>query len=420
MTADFAGYSEILARHTGGQEPHSTNGRTNRPGDGKPIDVHDAGDIDTTKIPPRGWLLATTFCRKFISGLVGSGAIGKTAVRYVQYLAVATGIPLTGERVHRRGRVLIVCLEDDLQEVRRRIGAATLHYKIAAEQVRGWLYYCTPKGLKLLQTDAFGTRFIGDLQSRLEEIIPQLNIDLVSIDPFVKAHGVIENDNNAIDEVCIQLAELADKFNCAVDLISHARKGTVTPGDAESDRGASSKKDAGRLMRTLTPMSEEQATKLDVAPADRHGLVRVDDAKVNLTAYSSNTMWFRMIGVPLGNTTVDPDYPQGDNVHTVTRWAPADFWAATTNAVKNQILDMIDEGPYPGGRYSPAANATTRGAWQVVKQFCPDLNEAKARQVIADWINTGILIIRPHRDPNDRQEHPSLFVGKRPGDTWAA
>src|ERR1700737_1309146 len=77
------------------------------------VKVHDAGDIDVAKIPPRGWLLGTTFCRKFISGLIAEGGAGKTAIRYVQYLAAASGRPITGEHVHVRSRVLIVCLEDD-------------------------------------------------------------------------------------------------------------------------------------------------------------------------------------------------------------------------------------------------------------------------------------------------------------------
>jgi RecA-family ATPase len=61
-------------------------------------------------------LLGTVFCRTFLSGLIGVGSAGKTAIRYVQYLAAATGRDLTGERVHHRSRVQIVCLEDDLNE----------------------------------------------------------------------------------------------------------------------------------------------------------------------------------------------------------------------------------------------------------------------------------------------------------------
>src|SRR5204862_2161985 len=88
------------------------------------IEVHDAGDIDPTAISPRGWLLGTTFCRKFISGLVAEGAAGKTAIRYAQYLAEANGRPLTCEPVHQRSRVMICCLEDDLDEVKSCIAAA--------------------------------------------------------------------------------------------------------------------------------------------------------------------------------------------------------------------------------------------------------------------------------------------------------
>jgi hypothetical protein len=118
----------------------------------EPIEVHDAGDIEVSKIPPRDWLLGVSFCRKFISGIVSEGGAGKTATRYAQYLTVATDrATITGEHVHVRSRVLIVCLEDNLDEVERRIGAAMLRHGVTREQISGWLYYCTPRGLKLLQ-----------------------------------------------------------------------------------------------------------------------------------------------------------------------------------------------------------------------------------------------------------------------------
>lgn len=109
------------------------------------IAVYDAGDIDITKIPPRRFLVGTSFCRKFLSGLIGEGGAGKTAVRYVQYLAAATAKNLTGEHVHVRCRVLIVCLEDDIDEVRRRIAAAMSRHGLSPADVKGWLFYCTPR-----------------------------------------------------------------------------------------------------------------------------------------------------------------------------------------------------------------------------------------------------------------------------------
>src|SRR5215471_13815198 len=124
----------------------------------------DAGE-DDAPIAPRGWLLGNTFCRGFISGLLSQGAAGKTAVRIAQALALATGRPLTGEHVFLRCRVLVVCLEDGRDELRRRVRAARLHYGITAEELRGWLFYWAPAGLKIAQ-QSDGSREIvpGELE----------------------------------------------------------------------------------------------------------------------------------------------------------------------------------------------------------------------------------------------------------------
>jgi AAA domain len=378
--------------------------------------VHDAGDIDITKIPPRGWQLGVTFCRKFISGLIGEGGTGKTAIRYIQYLAVASGRTLTGEHVHHRCRVLIVCLEDNLDEVRRRIGAAMLHHQVSPDDVKGWLFYCTPKGLKLLQTGPDGIRTIGHLYSELIAAIATLQIDLVGIDPFVKSHGVEENDNNAIDQVCTMLADIGDRFDCAIDILSHARKGQASPGDAERERGASAKKDAGRLIRTVTGMTIDEAEVFSVNASDRGAMIRVDDAKVNLTPRSTDAMWFKLISVSIGNGT--EAYPHGDSVQTVERWYPPDSFAKLNTISIDQILNKIEAGPYEDGRYSSAANATDRAAWKVVQQICPDFTDKQAKHVIKTWLKNGVLVKQDHEDPKDRHNHPSLFVGQRPSNTW--
>ena len=53
------------------------------PPDTPRFEVFSAGMIVPSKIPPRQWLLGTTFCRRFLSGLIGEGGAGKTAVRVV-------------------------------------------------------------------------------------------------------------------------------------------------------------------------------------------------------------------------------------------------------------------------------------------------------------------------------------------------
>jgi hypothetical protein len=378
--------------------------------------VYDASDIDVTKIPPRGWLVGKTFCRKFISGLIGAGTVGKTTLRYLQYLAAATGRPLSGEYVHVRSRVLICCFEDDLDEIRRRIGAAMLHHGVMPEEIKGWVRYCCPRGLKLLQSSRRGPAAVGGLYGELRRIVAEHKIDILGLDPFVKAAGVEENDNNLIDQVCTMLSGIADEFDCAVDINSHARKGDATPGDAERDRGASAKKDAGRLMHTITPMSVDEAALFGISPKDQPAFVRVDDAKVNIVPRLNEAMWFRLVGVPLGNAT--ELYPNCDNVQTAERWQPRDPFAKLDKAMIERILTQIEAGPYADGRFSPSPNATDRAAWPIVQRCCPEFTEQQAKYVIKTWLRTGVLLKRDHEDPRDRHPHVSLFVGKRPGDTW--
>ena len=79
-------------------------------------------------------------------------------------------------------------------------------------------------------------------------------IDVVSLDPFVKTHGVVENSNDHMDAVVEVLADLATEHQIAADIPHHTTKGNSEAGNADRGRGASAVKDGGRLVDTLTPM----------------------------------------------------------------------------------------------------------------------------------------------------------------------
>ena len=80
-----------------------------------PLGIWDAGD-DDYQIPPRGWLLGTTFCRRFLSSLIADGGVGKTALRVAQLISLAIGRSLTGEHVFQRvGQVEEVLALIDVQ-----------------------------------------------------------------------------------------------------------------------------------------------------------------------------------------------------------------------------------------------------------------------------------------------------------------
>jgi hypothetical protein len=376
--------------------------------------IWDAGDDDYASIPPRGWLLGSIFCREFLSSLLADGGVGKTAVRLVQLISLATGRSLTGEHVFQRCRVLILSLEDSPDELRRRVYAVLLHYGLTPADVKGWLFLDAPKALRLAVMKN-GAPVEGPLKKYLEGAIKTHRLDIISLDPFVKAHGLPENSNDAIDWVCTVAAEMAINYNIAIDTPHHTSKGlNATPGDANRGRGATAQKDAGRLVYTLTPMSPEEGKEFNIPEAERRSLIRMDSAKVNIVPPSSEAKWFRLVSVPLGNAK--PPYPKGDHIQVAEPWTPPETWQGLQSPLLNAILDDIEAGLSNGQRYSGSGAAASRAAWHVVLARAPDKSEKQCRDIITGWMRSGTLFYQEYDDPVDRKTRRGLRVNatKRP------
>ena len=156
------------------------------------LDEWDAGN-DPGPIPPRQWLLGNQFCRGFISSIVAAGGAGKTALRLLQFISLATGRALSGQTVFRRCRVLLISLEDDRDELQRRIKAVLDRYRIDRGELRGWLFCASPKLVKLAMMNG-KTRVTGPLEQYLRDAIERRKPDLISLDPFIKTHSLEENN----------------------------------------------------------------------------------------------------------------------------------------------------------------------------------------------------------------------------------
>ncbi len=224
---------------------------------------------------------------------------------------------------------------------------------------------------------------------------------------FAGMHG-------AIDDVVQLLTDLAAKYDIAVDIPHHNRKGGTDPGDAERGRGASATKDAARLVYTLTSMSSGEAKRFGVAEDSRHFYVRMDSAKVNIAPPMMRAKWFRLVGVPLGNAT--KVYPSGDTVQTVEPWTPPELWADVSTATLNAILTEIDKGLPDGNRFTDAGNAKERAAWRVVIKHVPTKTKAQGREIIRVWVKNGVLEAYSYSNPVTRHDNTGLRVddAKRP------
>jgi hypothetical protein len=385
------------------------------PIEGGKLDVWDAGEILVATVePPREWLIFGQFCRGFLGGLVAPGDSGKTTLRLTQAIMLATGRNLLGMKMYGRHKVLVVCFEDDARELRRRLRAICIHYKIDPAELAGWLFCANLNGgPKLAELDAKGKkRVIGQLDKMLRREIADHRIDLVICDPFIKLHALNENDNPDMDFVCSALIKIAQECNVGMDCPAHSHKGAIAAGDADARRGASAQRDAGRLDWTLTVMTESEAKQFGIPEDERKQYVRLDKAKANIVR-AMKAWWFKLVSVNLDNKT--EKYPDGDDVQAIEKWDPPDTWFGITPDISDAIQDDIEKGLPNGRRYSRANNTSDdRKVWHVVQRHCMDKQEAQCREIIKRWFKNGILYEDEYPNPRRRNEmEKGIFVTER-------
>jgi RecA-family ATPase len=259
-----------------------------------------ATDLD--HIPPRPWLLGTTALRGAVTALSAPGGTSKSTLELERCIAIATGIPITGERVYERTRTWYLSAEDPREEVNRRIKAICLQFNIAPSLLEGWLFVHDLSDGPIKVAVRAETRIVHPDTAKLASTIEHYGIGYIAIDPLVSFHELNENDNVEMATVIRSISGVAQQTSCAFKVIAHARKGHLA-GDADTMRGASAIRDGCRIVETLTTMTEEEAKKLNVEEIERRWLVRLDDAKANFAAPTEQVTWFRRESVDLDNGT---------------------------------------------------------------------------------------------------------------------
>ena len=243
-------------------------------------------------------------------------------------------------------------------------------------------------------------------RTRQSAALSGLNLDLVCLDPAIKAHSVDENSNPQVDAFASLLTGLAQTKNIAIDLLSHERKSLgAEAGDANRQRGAGALKDAARLVYTLTGMSKDDAEALGAGEVERKSIFRIDSAKVNIAPPDATTRWFRLVGVNIGNGTAD--YPSGDNVQACETWKPPALFDDLTTGDLNKVLRKLGAGMGEGRRFSAAANARDRAAWKAVQEQFPDVEPARCKAIVTTWLKNGVFEIGEYEDA---QRKPTIGI----------
>ena len=217
---------------------------------------------DPVAIPVRDWIYGKHLIRRHVSATIASGAVGKTSLKIVEALALASGRPLLGVNVPKRSKVWLFNLEDDLIELRRRVSAAMIHYGLTPEDIGDRLMIDGEKSLLITTTTREGTKIRMPVVEAVVEAIKACEIDVLIVDPFVSSHDAPESDSGAMDLIMKSgWVRVAREGNCAVELCHHTTKTDASSGAATamSGRGSGAVVFACRSVVVLNPMSPEDA-----------------------------------------------------------------------------------------------------------------------------------------------------------------
>jgi len=116
--------------------------------------------------------------------------------------------------------------EDPREEIERRVEAACLHFGVDPASIEGRLFIDSGRETEIIvatQTKA-GAVIASPIEAALTDALKSGRFDVLTVDPFVAAHRVSENDNMAIDAVAKTFGRIAGATNCAVETVHHVRK----------------------------------------------------------------------------------------------------------------------------------------------------------------------------------------------------
>ena len=345
---------------------------------------------DEADIPARKWLYGKHLLRKFLSLDVAAGGVGKSSLKIGEALAMASGRALYGKEMPEAPlTVWLYNLEDPADETERRIHATAKRFGLTPRDFGDRLYADSGRDQPLiLATEGpDGCRIARPVVDALIAELQARKVDVLVVDPFVSSHQVSENNNMAVDMVAKEWSRIADVCNCSINLVHHIRKTNGTEATADSARGAVSLIGAARSVHVYNRMTEEEADKAGIDPAEAKFIFRTSNDKANLSPPDAAD-WYRMNNVDLDN---------GDKVGVACPWKWPNAFEGVTEDKLRQIQAAVGNGEW---REDIRSNDWVGHAIGSIVGKDPN-DRAHKRQIaemVRQWIKNGVLDIENRLD----------------------
>ena len=385
------------------------------------IQAVDAFAFDECDIPPRPWVIPGVMLAGYTHMLAAPGGSGKSLFTLQLAIMLATGEPWGDWKARKRKKTLLINVEDDLHEQRRRLSAARRVMEPEQAKLTGMIHLASdPDSIVVARADpnkktVVATPIVGALRRYIEAN----DIGVLVVDPFAETFEGDENSNSEVKwAMKIWRDEIAKVTGCVVYLVHHITKGSAGgAGNADVIRGGGAIVNSTRISATLMPMTVEEANAVGINPNDRHMYVRYDDAKANQSLKTSAARWFEKISVHLSNAT--PDAP-ADEVGALKPWNPPsgfegvelDQINAALSAIEEGVIDR-ESGEVTGVKFTTRLTGTgtsnDRWAGHPV-MHAMGIDEAQAKRVLRSWSIQGLLTEAEYLDPTQRKKRLGVKV----------
>lgn len=407
--------STTLAKASSGEVQHYD---LRQPVSEDTISTVDAFDFDESKIPTRPWMIPGVMLRGYTHILVAPGGSGKSLFTLQLAIAMATGMQWGDWTPRRRFKTLIINVEDDLNEQRRRLAAARRVMQPDDDLLKGMIHLADDTmSIVVAKMDLHSKSVVATpLVAALRKFIIENQIDIVKVDPFAETFEGDENSNSEIKwAMKIWRDEIARPCNCAVYLVHHTVKhANGGAGDANIIRGGGAIVNSTRIAATLMPMTSDEAQALGIDPEMRNRYVRYDDAKSNQSLVSNRGHWFEKISVELCNGTAF-DLP--DQVGALAPWTPPDAFDGITVASLKNAAELInrgleDEKGQPTGEkftLRKGGQSDRRWAGRVLVE-CLGIDAPRASKILRTWQANDMLKEVPYDDPVQRKSRNGVVI----------
>lgn len=247
--------------------------------------------------PPRVWLLDRILPLGVVGLIAAGGGTGKSYVMLQLAVSIATGRAFLGIPVSDAGAVLLICAEDERDELHRRLSRIIERMREVGEfgeaedeLLRERLFIASRVGEDNLMTtvvDGAATKTtLAERIALLAEQVPALK--LIGLDPVSRFRGGNENDNEAATRFVEVIEKLRAATGASVLMAHHMSKEGLRAGadrlTPEALRGASALLDAVRWAAAMGTLRKDAAEDYDVAPEDAAKFVRLDVVKSSYAA----------------------------------------------------------------------------------------------------------------------------------------